>query len=228
MRPDRPAEDVIKDLAGRYKDVTGEDATIRIKRGAMMKPDIDMENRLVKGTITSTTPDMDGEVVLGSKLSRAFFPKQVNTVYLAHDYTKPVGACRGWSIQDGGHSMFATTYISQTSLGQDTLTMMKEKVISGFSIGFAAQDFGPPSADEVKAYGECDTIIRGGTLIEYSITPMPCNPDALVSLVSKGLIHRSSAVACGLDDSPIRKSWRAFPIVCDDGTVIMPMRRSKA
>lgn len=203
-------------------------ADFRVKVGQITgtkgkAPDVDMDSRTVSGIITTTTPDNDGEVVVPSGLDTSYFPRKVKTVYLYHDYEKPIGKCRRLEMRDG--SLWASTFVTSTALGEDILKMMNEGVIGGFSIGFAAKSYGPPTDEEEKMYGEHHTIHRQGRLFEYSITPMPCNPDALVSMVSKGMIHRSTAVACGLDDTPVRKTWRAFPTVMEDGTVIIPIRR---
>lgn len=202
-------------------------ADFRVKIGQITgtkskAPDVDMEARTVSGIITTTTPDNDGEVVVPSGLDMSYFPRKVKTVYLYHDYEKPVGKCRRMEMKDG--ALWASTFITSTALGEDVLKMLNEGVIGGFSIGFATKAFGPPTDEEEEEYGEHHTIHRQGRLFEYSITPMPCNPDALVSMVSKGMIHRSTAVACGLDDTPARKYHRAMPVMMPDGTVCTPIR----
>lgn len=223
----RAIKDVIRELKARYsKDEPNADFRVKVGQITGVKgkaPDVDTASRTVSGIISTTTPDNDGEVVLPSGLDMSYFPKRVKTVYLYHDYEKPVGKCRRMELRDG--SLWASTYITSTALGEDVLKMMDEGVINGFSIGFATKAYGPPTNDEEDEYGEHHTIHREGRLYEYSITPMPCNPDALVSMVNKGTIHRSSAVACGLEDTPERKWFRAMPIIAHDGTVMVPMRR---
>lgn len=221
------AKEIIAQMKAKY---AAEDpkADFRIKSGLITgeksrAPDVDMEARTVSGIITTSSPDNDGEVVLPSGLDCSYFPKKVKTVYLGHDYDKPIGKCRRMEMKDG--KMYASTFVTSTALGEDILKMMSEGVIGGFSIGFATKAYGPPTDEEVDQYGDHNTIHRAGKLYEYSITPMPCNPDALVSMVSKGLIHRSTAVACGLQDTVERKTFRARPIILSDGTVVTLSRK---
>lgn len=183
---------------------------VRAKAALLTSPSIDREARLVKGLVSVAVPDMDREVVVPSGLDTSYFPDKVKAVYLNHDYNAlPVGACRRLQVKDGGRSLYAATYVARSALGDDLLTAIEDGIINGFSVGFIATDYGPPTSEETKSYGMCDNVIRKGRLIEYSITPMPACPDALVEMVSKGMIHRSSAVAFGLDDTPVRK---VFPV----------------
>jgi HK97 family phage prohead protease len=179
---------------------------VRVKVATIKTPSIDREQRIVKGNVGAAVPDLDSEVVLPAGLDTFYFPDRVKAVYFGHNYdAMPVGTCRSLAVRDGGKSLYASTYILPGAKGDDLLTAMEHGAISGFSIGFMPEEFGPPTPEEVKAYGHHTTIVRKGMLLEYSITAMPCNPDALVDLVSKSLIHRSSAVAFGLPDSPERR-----------------------
>jgi HK97 family phage prohead protease len=181
---------------------------VRAKATLLKSPSIDRETRLVKGLVSVAVPDMDNEVVIPAGLDRGYFPEKVKAVYFNHDYSgMPVGTCRRMTVQDGGKSLFASTYILPGARGDDIMTAIEAEAINGFSVGFVATDYGPPTQEETKSYGACDTVIRKGRLIEYSITPMPACPQALVEMVSKGLIHRSSAVEFGLEDTPARKVY---------------------
>lgn len=223
--------EILRELRHRHKDALGE-AEVHFKRGTIPDPEVDVQRREVRGIVSTTAIDNDNEVVVPSGMDCTYFPDSVKTVYLSHDYTKPVGKCTRLWLAKGGKAMYATTYLSQTPLGEDTLTMMNEGVIEGFSITFIPQDFGAPTQKEMAEYGkgkDFRSIVRKGKLIEFSITPMPCNPEAKMSRIEKalsqGLIRRDSAVAFGLPESPKRKQWRATPIVCDDGRIIYAGRR---
>lgn len=215
----------IEQIREHHKAFIGDDP-FRIKQGTLKTPNIDRNKRLVSGTVSAAVPDMDGEVVLPDGLDMTYFPRSVKSVYFSHNYQDmPVGTCRNLAVRDGGTTLFATTYILDNERGNDLLTAMEGGAVNGFSIGFKATDYGPPSMDEMLAYGECNTIIRKGVLIEYSITPMPACPAALVEMVSKGMIHRASAVAFGLDDAPKRRFFRARSIVVDDEDEVVVVRR---
>ncbi len=163
----------------------------------------------MKGLVSVAVPDMDNEVVIPGGLDRSYFPKVVKAVYYGHQYDKkPVGVCRSLTVKDNGRSMYCSTYILPGAEGDDLLTMIEHGAIRGFSVGFTATSYGPPTKEEVKEYGDCSTIVREGMLIEYSLTPMPCNPAAMMDLVSKSLIHRSSVERFGgesVEHVPARK-----------------------
>lgn len=214
------------DLRAKFREEIG-DTTLITKSGTFAGLDIDEGERLVKGIVSTTAIDGDDEVVICKGLDRSYFPTAVQTVFLGHDTTKPVGACRNMFFSSGGKKMHATTYLSKTALGEDTFTMIKEGVISGFSITFLPRDMGAPTQKEVEEYGRGKTfrsIVRTGKLFDYVITPRPCNDEALVGMLSKGLIRRDSAIAFGLKEAE-RKVYPsvAIPrvaIVADDGSVL--------
>jgi HK97 family phage prohead protease len=164
----------------------------------------DHEQRLVSGIVSTTSVDLDNEIVVPSGMDLSYFPGCVKAVYLNHDYSSlPVATCRKLTPQ--GDALFCQTYIRRGPMGDDLLLAIEDGAVNGFSVGFKPIDFGPPTMDERKAYGECDTVVRSSKLLEYSIVSMPANPDALIEMVSKGKIRRESAVRFGLDDSPVRK-----------------------
>lgn len=199
----------ITDAIKRFHEAHGFQAgegEIKVKQTTIKTPAIDKEQRLVKGLVSVAVPDMDDEVVLAARLDTSYFPERVKAVYYNHNYNDlPVGTCRRLGVRTDEKALFATTYILPGARGDDLLTCLESGAINGFSIGFRADEFGPPTPEETKEYGSHTTIVRRGLLIEYSITPMPACPDALVDLVSKAKIHRSNAVFFGLPDTPARK-----------------------
>lgn len=221
----KTVEEVHAEIREKFHDEIG-DRQLITKSGSFVSPDIDEDERLVRGIVSTTAIDGDNEVVLCKGLDRSYFDR-FPTVYLGHDVTKPVGACRNMYLSSSGRKMNATTYLSKTALGEDTFTMMKEGVIRGFSLTFLPGDMGSPTQKEVEEYGHGKSfrsIVRSGKLFDYVITPRPCNDEALVGMLSKGLIRRESAVAYGLKDgaSKVYPSV-AIPrvaIVADDGSVV--------
>jgi phage head maturation protease len=200
---------------------------------------VDKARRLVTGTTTKAVVDVDGEVVLPSGIDTTLFPTVYKTVYLNHDLNKPVGACRNLKVK--GDSIVAQTYISETALGEDVLTMIHEGVIPGQSWGFYILEASSPSAEEVRKYGDHERTIRKWMTREYSVTPMPACPAAsdlkpletefgerqarMGEMVTKGMVHRSSAVAAGLIDTPERKFFPVSPtvvVVGEEGVRVAP------
>jgi phage head maturation protease len=178
------------------------DAPVVVKQVVLKEARVDMDQRLVRGIASTADVDGDGEVLLPSGFDFKYFGA-VKTVYWQHDYDKPIGTCRNYSVAK--NVLSTTTYITRASFGDDVLTMIDEGVINGLSVGVIPEDSGPPDQAELKSYGDCRNIIRRSLMLEYSITPMPCNQAALIDAVSKARIRRSSAVMMGLNDTPERK-----------------------
>jgi len=219
----------IDKMREQFADAPGE-GEFGCKAGIVKAPTVDVENRIVKGVISTTTRDLDDEIVVAAGFDLSYF-EQVKTVYFHHQYDTPIGRNVRLAMRDDG--MYATTYISKTPFADDILTMISEEIINGFSVGFRAQDAGPLTDDEREKYGDASGIVRRSLLLEYSSTPMPACPDALVksldACLTAGKIHRSSAVKCGLPDSPRRKMYPVSGpatverrmIVTDDGDVVV-------
>jgi hypothetical protein len=189
------------------------DGLVVVKSATIATPYIDHDQRLVKGIISTPNVDEDNEVVQCNQLSDGYFPTNVKTVYIDHDYkTYPlgVGVCRSMAVR--GENLYAQTYILPTSLGDDLMVAIEHEAVRHFSIGARATDYGPPTEDEIAKYGPHKCNIRKGKLIEYSFTAMPANANAMMELVSKSMIRRDNAVALGLPDTPVRKY---FPTLGD-------------
>lgn len=169
---------------------------------------------LLTAVATTPRPDMDGEVVVAEGLDPATFQK-LGSIYYNHDYNAlPVAALRSIVAIKGGGGWRVQMSMARNQFAQDVATAIEDGAIRGTSIGFRRIDWGEPSAAEVQRYGPHAVITRKGEWIELSITPMPCNQDALIdrsrsaitdatadaldSLAVKGRIARESAYAMGL------------------------------
>lgn len=193
---------VLDRMAEKFPNLPGT-GTFCTKEATIDMPDVDMKNRTVSGLVSVAVPDMDNEVVLPGGLDFSYFPTKVKSVYYSHNYdAMPVGVCRNMALRDEGRSLWALTYVQPSAFGDDLLTAMKAGAVNGFSIGMKVQEMGPPTAQEIADYGACENVVRKAMIFEYSITPMPACPDALMDLASKGMIHRSSAEKFGLVAPP--------------------------
>ena len=152
-------------------------------------PTVDRKNRLVKGLVSTSSLDLDGEVVL-QNFDTSYFPEQVKAVYLDHQYVIPgqvaaVGTCR--SLSKRGDGLFAVTHVRDTPLGNDVLDAIEEGALGGFSIGFQVKEGGPATEEERELLGlsESTNVIRAAKLLEYSFTSMPANADALMKMLPR-------------------------------------------
>jgi HK97 family phage prohead protease len=175
----------------------------------------DPEQRTFWGTINTARLDNDQEVVVPSGANFDYFPEVTGAVYLNHEYDAPIGVCA--TLQATPREIRARTRLSKSGLGDDVATMIEEGVLRGLSVGFKRSDAGPPTGDECKAYPGARTVCRTWKMVEYSVTAMPCNPDAVIDkksmavidvqlggiddLLRAGRIHRKTAILCGLREA---------------------------
>ncbi len=88
-----------------------------------------------------------------------------------HDYSKPIGRATALSINDKGLSIEAT--ISKAA--GDVLGLIKDNVLSAFSVGFMIKDADYNSTTDIF-------VIKEAELYEVSVVSVPCNQDATFSL----------------------------------------------
>lgn len=188
----------IGDMQRRHTD--DNPGSVTVKRLHIKTPVVDIENRTVQGLCSAETIDLDGDVVQLSGIDTTYFlgaddESGVRTVYLDHDYARPIGTCRKLKMTSDG--LYAQTYITRLPIGDEVMTLVQEGIIRGMSIGFRSMEASDPTIDEMVKYGrECSRVIRKSLLLEYSLTPMPANPDAMMqlqSLVAKSRIRQKTA-----------------------------------
>lgn len=173
--------------------------------GMLVSPTVS-DGRVITGVIASSCTDLDGEVIVPGGLDTSYFPKRVKSVYWNHDYDRvPVGTCAKLYYNDAGQ-LVSQTHIINTGFGDEILTAIREGAINGLSIGASVIEQGPPTHEESVKWKGCRNVIRKAKMLEYSVVPMPANPDALMGLVSKGLIRKATAeMMAGDAPTPTRK-----------------------
>lgn len=167
---------------------------------------------MISAIATTSRVDLDSEVVVSSGLNTATFSR-LKAVYYNHDYSGlPIGAMRRVVPVKGSEGWRVFLAMARHQFAQDVATAVEDGAIRGTSIGFRRIDWGEPNGDELARYGPHEVITRSADWIELSITPMPCNQDALIEglelpddsakalerLAVKGRIKRESAYAMGL------------------------------
>jgi HK97 family phage prohead protease len=149
--------------------------------------------RLFSGIIASACADIVGDVVLPAGCDLSYFPTKVKAVYWNHDYNDiPIGTCRWIKLNRKGQ-LEALTYITKTPFGDDLLTAIEEGAVEGLSIGFTINSQRGPTGAEQGMWKGVKNVVESCKLLEYSITPMPCNPEAVFQLERKGAIRGESS-----------------------------------
>lgn len=181
--------------------------TMLIKQGAA---DLVAESgsREVVARITTTAVDREGDVVLPSGADLIAYRENPVVLYVHENRKLPVGTARKFRKETDGITVKYTLAERPASLPAmqewlpDTLhELLQAGVIRGHSIGFMIKDGGAraPNDKEVRRFGaSVRRIITDWELVEFSIVPVPANPEALALAVSKGLLTTERATRMGL------------------------------
>jgi HK97 family phage prohead protease len=160
-------------------------------------------SREIIACISDDTVDRDGEVLIPSGLVKKQYAGNPVVLY-GHDSTQPpIGSCR-W-IKATGNKLIAKYYLSKTPFANDILTLMQEGVLRAHSIGFLDLEATPPTSEEIAArpdWKDCRRVVRSWELLEFSVVPIPCNPDCLAIAVAKCSPETRALLG---------KAWEAIP-----------------
>lgn len=164
------------------------------------------ESRSVRFTISTSSPDRDNDTVAASGWKLENYKK--NPVVLwAHDYSQlPVG--KATTIMVDGQKLVADMEFASHPFAETVMQMVKGGFLRATSVGFAPH---------LYKFNET----RGGLdfeeqeLLEFSIVPVPANPEALIE-----------ARAAGIDTTPL-KAW-AEEVIKGLKTVTPEERKAQA
>lgn len=161
--------------------------------------------RAIKAKISTGTLDRDNEVLVPQGCNSQEFEANP-VVYLNHNYyTLPIGKCVG--LDRKGNSIIAKTVLAERPedyprdaewVPDTLLSLFKQGIIKGFSVGFDPMDGGTrePTEKDKDNYGpSVKRIYSKWKLIEYSVAPLPANQEALCMAVSKGMKRTESILA---------------------------------
>ena len=156
---------------------------------------LDAGERTDVSLITTDAIDREGEVIVPSGGDWSTYNRVVT---FAHRYDQlPVGS--NWWIRARGNGLIAKTHYPQKPsdwgdapwLPSAVLHLMQQPVptCTGKSIGFLPLNVRAPTSDEISRR----SALRGTKIIdrwlgvEYAVAPVPCNPEAEMQAVAKGM-----------------------------------------
>jgi HK97 family phage prohead protease len=150
--------------------------------------------------ITTDSLDRDGEVLIPDGMDSTEF-ERTGTVFWNHNYDMPIGKLVG-KLRRNDDSVEAETEFAvrpddyQGEFFPDfARAMVEQGVVRGVSVGFIALDMRRAGTRDIERYGEsCKRVINRWKLLEYSIAPVQCNPDALIASVNKGKCTKDDAI----------------------------------
>lgn len=134
--------------------------------------DSGIESVFIEGYASTTDIDRSGDVVPKSVWEKGIQNYLKNPIILAqHDYDDPIGRMVDYKIDDKG--LWIKARISAAA--DECFNLIKDKVLTAFSIGFKIIDAEYNSAAEVF-------LIKELELVEISVVSVPCNQNTLFDL----------------------------------------------
>lgn len=186
-------------------EIIKKNATVETSVIKAMSADISVNDgeRSVTAKISTIAVDRDGEVLMPSGLNSKEFEKNP-VVFFGHNYyTLPVGKCI--AIKRTDDAIIAKTVFAerpenhpadQEWLPDTLLSLYKQGVLKGFSVGFSPVESRPASDKDVEKFGAgVRRIYSKWKLLEYSVAPLPANQEAVATAVAKGWIPQKTADA---------------------------------
>ncbi|HET6251107.1 MAG TPA: hypothetical protein VFE47_25695 [Tepidisphaeraceae bacterium] len=156
---------------------------------------LDPGERTDVSVINTDAVDREGECVLPGGGDWSTYNRVVT---FAHRYDQlPVGS--NWWIRARGSALIAKTHYPQKPadwgeapwLPSAVLHLMQQPVptCTGKSIGFLPLNVRPASKDEIAKRPELRgvPVIDRWLGVEYAVVPVPCNPEAQMQAVAKGM-----------------------------------------
>lgn len=153
---------------------------------------IDRENFTITSRISTDSVDSDREVVMTKGLN--FGPiERTRSVFFCHDPYQVIGKML-WIKSDVNSVKALTKFAAKESeLAAECFELAAGGYIRGWSIGMdwvsikrrkpTAQDYGAN-----PRWAKAESIITDADVLEYSLCPIPANPEALTLAEQKGLV----------------------------------------
>ena len=134
--------------------------------------DSSIESIFIEGYASTTDIDRSGDVVPKSVWEAGIQNYLKNPIILSqHDYDDPIGRMTDYKVDDKG--LWVKARIS--SAAEEVFGLIKDKILTAFSIGFRILDAEYNSAAEVF-------VIKELELVEISVVSVPCNQNTLFDL----------------------------------------------
>lgn len=145
--------------------------------------------------------DLGGDVVHKGAFADTLAGGQKVRFLYSHDPSQVLGTVLDLKEDEAG--LFGRFRISQTALGRDVHTLLKDGALDSFSIGYIPRDFDLDEKAGVRRLTDVE-------LLEVSVVAMPMNPQALVTGVKAldGMAIRQ-ALETYITDAEARKRAEA-------------------
>ncbi len=154
------------------------------KQFVAIKESTDDDNTAV-AAISTDSIDRDKEVLVPKGVNLDNFNK--NPVVLwAHDYSStPVGSTKKYGVKKGRKIIKAKWEWADTDKALEIKKLWDGGFLNAVSVGFIVSKSHEPTPDDIKKtpeWAEVRRVIDEWELLEFSIVPVPANPDALAGI----------------------------------------------
>ena len=139
----------------------------------------------VEGYVSTYDQDLVGDVVLPGAYRRTLSDGHPVRFLYAHQPDQVLGT--PLSLEEDGRGLYGRFRISKTRLGEDVRTLLLDKALDSFSIGFLPKDAEVDPRTGLRQLKEIE-------LIECSVVAMPANPQAVVTQAKWASPSRSLVV----------------------------------
>jgi len=162
--------------------------------------------RTFTARITTDSLDRDGEVLIPGGMDASDYMKNP-VIFWNHNYDQPIGTAS--KVSKEADAWVATAKLASRPDGHpdgaewlpDTLhALMQQGVVRGVSVGFIPTETRNPSKADRDKFGQgLRSVHNRWKLLEFSVTPLPANQDALITSVSKGLVTAAQLKSLGIE-----------------------------
>jgi len=133
------------------------------------------EDRIVRGIITTSDVDLDGDVILTDGMNTTIWQK--NPLFcLEHNTDDIIG--KGIGLYRNPDRIIVDLVFDTSEMAEKDYQLFKNGMKRTFSIGFLTIAERKPTADEVREYPGIQNVITKSLLLEVSSVSVPANPDA--------------------------------------------------
>lgn len=162
--------------------------------------------------ISNSAVDRDGDVLLPTGLDATEYMKNPIITWNHSLDVPPIG--KAAFVRQSPDGVQAKGIFAQRPdnhhgewLPNTVHSLMQQKVIRGVSVGFQETGKRRPTPEDTKAFGpSCLKVVTRWKLYEFAVTPIQCNPEAVVTAVSKNFIKRALASSLFPDIKELRPS----------------------
>lgn len=148
---------------------------------------IDVAGRRARFCMSAQTVDRVGEVLVASGVALDNFLTNPVGLWRHQSQTMPIGAWEDIEVRDGD-GVYGWLRFGTTKEAEDAWTLVREGILRGASVGYLELEQGAPILP-----GQTGPTIRRWELVECSLCPDPCNPQALLKAVAAGVSQKTLA-----------------------------------